>query len=842
MENYSTLTQRYLKKHKGRTALTLIGIIIAIAMFTAIGSIYYSGINSEIERVKESKGDFEVLFLDLNKEQLKVLKANAEIKNGGVVRKEGILHVESDKLTDSLKLLNIKSYDQAAFKDIFRVKLVDGRLPQNGSEILVDKKYYAVLKDKNLEKALKGKLEADGIQKEQEFRIVGTYESDEITNWAISYLNSENAANASNYDFYANIKQAKNKVDIAQKIAKANSVKLDVNTSLLYLIGEGPDKNRNEDINRIFGIIVGFVILCTVVVIYNAFNISVMERIKHFGILRSIGATKSQIRNLVFKEAAIMSLIAVPIGILCGLAGIFVTFRLFMDGFLGSFQIGFYPQVLIVAAVLGIVTVYISAFLPARTASKVSPIDAIRGTVVIKGDKVKRRHGLWARLIFKFEGEVAYKNIKRSRKRFYVTCLSLMISLVMFVFFSNFIDIVVESNKIASEGIKVEGILADEGRPGETLLNPAILQKVQALDGIRELFELNYRTIPYAIDKNKVNSKFTGSLKQKEILNEYKDQYIINNTQLVGYDRNALELLNKQNKTNIDYSSFADNNEVILVNKAAGMDENKRRFYDSFTKYKIGDTIALPVLDKTYFEIKDRNQQIEQMQKVIDSGNTMTFKVVGVIDYETITYSIPNDSYAMIMSSKSYGKLTGNEGLSIIAMNFESPDFRNKNFEKLNIIADEYKSSYMDVYNEKKEYENLQNQMMILVYGFISLIVLISTVNIINTVTINLLVKKREYATFKAIGMTRGQFMKLVLLEGALFGVIACIIGLPVAFALTYFGIVRNNPLGSIGYTYAAWPYIAGGAGIIAITLLAALFPLRKLNNMNIVEALRVEE
>jgi putative ABC transport system permease protein len=175
-------------------------------------------------------------------------------------------------------------------------------------------------------------------------------------------------------------------------------------------------------------------------------------------------------------------------------------------------------------------------------------------------------------------------------------------------------------------------------------------------------------------------------------------------------------------------------------------------------------------------------------------------------------------------------------------MNFDSPEYSSKHFEKLNILADENKVSYYDIYTMKKQSDNIQNQMMILIYGFISLIVLISTVNIINTVTINLLVKKREYATFKAIGMTKGQFKKLVLLEGALFGIIACIIGLPLSFLLTYFGIVKNNPLGVIGYTSAVWPYLSGGLGIIGITLLAALLPLRKLNDMNIVEALRVEE
>lgn len=839
MKNYSTLTSRYLNSHKGRTILTLVGIIIAIAMFTAIGSIYYSGINSEIERAKDEKGNFEVLFYDANKEKISILTNNAEIKNGGVVKEEGNFQIDNSLLTDSLKKLDIKAYDGGAFKDISRIKIVEGRLPENSTEIVVDKKFYAILKDKKIGKVLKGELKAkEGTISQCQYTIVGSYESNEIKNWGLSFLDIKTSEDTDGYTYYANLKQKKDKVDIAQRIAETNGVKLDVNSSLLYLIGEGPDKSKNNDMEVIFGIIAAFVVVCTTVVIYNAFNISVMERIKHFGILRSIGATKSQIRHLVFKEAAIMSLIAIPVGILSGFAGVMITFNLFMDGFLGSFQISFYPQVIIGAALLGIITVFLSAFFPARTASRVSPIDAIRGTMVVKGDKIKRRSGLWAKLIFKFEGQVAYKNIKRSRKRFYITCISLMISLIMFVFFSNFIDILFESNKIVSSNVMVEGTFSRQQKSDSPYLSKSLVDNIRNLDGIKELYELNYCFLPYLIDKEKVNDKFVSSIKKLETTTEYGDKYIIDSTQIAGYDEKTLELFNKQNNTKIDYGDFNKNNEIIIINKAAGTGEDGKRFYDGFTKYKVGDEITIPVLNESYVNKPDT----EQLKKLIDAGKTITFKVVGVVDYETVISSVMYDSYGMIMSSDNYNKLTGVNGLSTIAINFVSPEYSNKHYEKLNILADENKASYYDIYTMKKKSDDLQNQMMILVYGFISLIVLISTVNIINTVTINLLVKKREYATFKAIGMTKGQFKKLVLLEGALFGIIACIIGLPLAFLLTYFGIVANNPLGSIGYTTAIWPYLTGGIGIIAITLLAALFPLRKLNDMNIVEALRIEE
>lgn len=833
MKNYSALTSRYLKKHKGRTVLTLIGIIIAIAMFTAIGSIYYSGINSEIQNAK-ANGDFQVYFFELGKENVNTLASNAEFKNIGITKQEGTYKFESDKLTESLRTLDIKSYDAAAFKDIFKVKLVEGRLPKNSSEILIDKKINSVIKDKKISNVLKGTLtDKNESSSAKEYTIVGVYDSNYITNTALSYLDIKTSSDSKDYFLYANMKSGKNIVDNAQKIAKANNVKIDINTRLLYLMGEGPDKTRNAGMDKIFAIIAGFVVVCTVVVIYNAFNISVMERIKHFGILRSIGATKAQIRRLVFKEAAIMSAISVPIGIIAGFAGIFITFRLVMHGFLGAFEIGFYPQVIIAAALLGIFTVFISAFFPARTASKVSPIDAIRGTVVVKGDKAKRRGGRWAKLLFSFEGQVAYKNIKRNRKRFYITCISLMISIIMFVFFSNFIDIFLQSNKIASQAIKVESTFINNG--GVYLGN--LPKQVKELEGIKETYEMSSEYITYTIDKKMLSDNFKNSLKSSNRLEEYGQNYLINNVNLFGYDESCLKLFNKENKTNIDYNNFKNNNEVIIVNKARGSID-KKTIYDSFTQYKVGDEIKMPVLNSSYMKSPDA----EQLKRLIDNGNTITFKVVGVVEYESVLQNIPYNSCGIIMSHDSFKKLTGADEISILAINFNSPEYAEKNYEKLNMLADEHKAQYMDVYKQKKQSDDQMNQMLILVYGFISLIILISTVNIINTVTINLLVKKREYATFKAIGMTKGQFQKLVLLEGALFGIIACIIGLPIAFLLTYLGILSNNPLGDIGYQAAWWPYLYGGLGMIGITLLAALFPLRKLNDMNIVESLRVEE
>ncbi|MDP4182593.1 MAG: FtsX-like permease family protein, partial [Bacillota bacterium] len=693
----------------------------------------------------------------------------------------------------------------------------------------VDKKYYRVLKDKGISAYLEGVSNLDNKSRVV-YKIVGAYESMAINNVALSFLEADNKGHCKYY-YYSNLKSRKDKIELAKEIAKITKTKFDSNNKLLYYMGQGPDKKKNDAVATMFFFIFAFVIICTAVVIYNAFSISVMERIKHFGILRSIGATKSQISSLVFYESLIMSGISIPLGVIIGYFGSFIVFNVFMSGFLGQFKISFYPSVVLLAAVLGVFTVFFSAFLPALTASRVSPVDAIKGTSVIKSEKIKRRKGIFAKLVFGFEGQVAYKNIKRSRKRFYVTCVSLSLSLIMFVFFSNLVDIVLETNKLVSINVKVQGVY----QTNSNSMSDEFAQKIANLEGIGVVYKLNYVTIPMIVDKKAVNKEFVDSQRAQGSLTEYKDYYIVN-MEIISYDKYALEFFNKENKKNIDYEKFKKDG-CIVINKAMG-DNLGSDFYDAFTNYKKDDKLRLTMFTKEYINKPDK----EILKKSIEKNGIIDFKVTDIEDYETLNGSPIRNGFGVVISDESFKRLTGIKNYNTIGLMYASEESRNNVYEKLNLIADENNVKYYDIYEQEKLSKDLINQLMVLIYGFISMIILISCVNIINTVTINLLVKKREYAVFKAIGMTRSQFVKLVLLEGALFGIFASIIGLPVGFLITKYGIIARNPMGYIGYHMSIWPYLVGAIGVIAITLLSALIPLRKLNDMNIVEALRVEE
>ncbi len=831
MRSYTSLTNSYLLKHKFRTFLTICGIIVSIAMFTVIWSVYFSGIENELQTVKNSYGDYEVQFKKLNSEKLNILLNNAEIKNGGVIRDEGVFIIEGNRLTPSLSKIKIRACDNATFSDILSIKLTYGRLPKAQGEIIVDKRFYAVLMNKGMNEELTGLLNNAKIQ----YKIVGAYENPDITNSALTYLDLKSSIpdKTAQYSYYANIKAENGKVAIMKKIASANSISYEANSTLLYLIGEGPDAHKNNMTTILFFVAALLVAVCTIAVIYNSFNISVMERVKHFGILRSIGATRAQIRVLVLKEAAILCAISIPIGLLIGFGATYITFNYLMNGFLDTFKINFHWTGIAITIILGMLTVFISAYFPARTAAKVSPVEAIRGGAVLKGDKIKNRKGILAKLLLRFEGQVAYKNIKRSRKRFYATLTSLMLSLVMYVFFTNFMDVVMASNSAVGQNIKVDAVF-DKIKNSRVYMDDAFADKLENTSGISMVYRISLSKVSMNIEKNKINKAFEETLK----VPEYKGQYITPNVQLVGYDRNAFELLNHEAKLNVSYDDFKNNDKAVIADLSAGTNSKGFSFYDRFTSYKNGDKFSIPRVDANYIE----NPSQKSLMTFMDKDNNVQLEVGALTDMEIISGTPSGMGYAIIVTNETFNKITGLSKYNSVCLNYSTSGDRENLYETLNAFADEYSVKFVDIYVQKNALNKLIHQIEILVYGFIGLIVLIAAVNIINAVTINLLVKKKEYAIFKAIGMTKRQFKKLIVLEGGLYGIIACLLGLPIGYVLSVFGVMFINPVGLYGYNMKVWPYITGSVGIIVITIMATLIPLRKLNEMNIVDTLKIEE
>ena len=218
------------------------------------------------------------------------------------------------------------------------------------------------------------------------------------------------------------------------------------NRYYLSYIGAGKDIKRNAAIVSMAIIIISLVIVSTVLVIKNSFYISIVSRLKEFGLLKAIGATTKQLRSMIIKEANIIALISIPFGLFFGTIAIIVVEKvLWMMSEQTLVNIKIEWWILAIAAILGFITTYICAFLPTLELKKISSLEAIDNRNGIKKENIKRRKYSFIEKFFNIRTVIAYRNIKRNKRRYNSTILGLTISMIIFIVFSSYMGIVINN-------------------------------------------------------------------------------------------------------------------------------------------------------------------------------------------------------------------------------------------------------------------------------------------------------------------------------------------------------------------------------------------------------------
>lgn len=173
-----------------------------------------------------------------------------------------------------------------------------------------------------------------------------------------------------------------------------------------------------------------------IVIIHNSFAVSMNARIHQFGIFSSIGATPKQIKTCLLQEAAALSAVPVMVGNLSGIAGskglLQMVNVLLGSGIAGRHKavFGYHPLVLVMTLLVSVLTIWISAWLPARTLSKLTPLEAIKHTGELQLKRRKNSHLL--SLLFGVEGELAGNALKAQRKALRTASLSLISAFMAF--------------------------------------------------------------------------------------------------------------------------------------------------------------------------------------------------------------------------------------------------------------------------------------------------------------------------------------------------------------------------------------------------------------------------
>ena len=837
MKSYSDITLKYLKKNKKRTLLTIIGIIISLSLISGVGFLGLSFNEYMYNRAIDNNGDYEFGFSNVDKDVVNILRNDVDLKNVGVFSNVGLgKYVLEDKDENSIY---ITEQDETYSTKITKTILTEGDYPKNSNELILNNKtkdYLGINLGDNI-KLREVQFDENGNEvltnNYKTYKIVGfLQEQFEIGEGVFSgetFL--DNLEDNKEYNVFFTVINNKNKTKLVNE--KFDNLNLDrnfnyinVNNDLLALIGESEYTGINTVVKVVVVFVLLIIILATIFLIYNAINISVTERMTQFAILRSIGATPKQISNIVIKEGLAMCLLSIPFGIVFGFLGVWTTVKIMnikITNLLGTGQliIRFHLSVILFPLILGMTTIFMATYGPAKKAGKVSPISFIKGNT--ENEKIKYYNGNLIRRIFGVEGWIAYKNIRKNSKRFTVTILSLSISLIMFITFTT-----LNMKRISElDYIKKNTLMQGKVERYESINKDKIKEEIKSIDGISDIYTISMQYVPYLyldgdiITEDYKNYRYNG-------LNTVNNE-LIEGAQIEGYSDEALNKLEVENGLK--------NNEVILVNSFVRYTNEGQLENVNFANIKEGEFIKIA---KSSIEEYDYTFN-EELNKDKKDNNFIEFKVKKIINKSPFDYDY-SSTFKIIMNYDEFTKLYDENYYTTIGFRYKNINDKKQVeniIKKIDIIAEENGLNFDDINKETQENEEMWNVVNVFVYGFIIMVALIGIVNIGNTISLNILLKKREFGTLGTIGMSNNQLSKMVLLEGILHGIFSSIVAGIISIPL----VLLSVRVVSYGFTISNkiyWqPFVIGFLINLFVVLIASLIPLNKLKKMNLVETIR---
>nr|WP_300005964.1 FtsX-like permease family protein [Tissierella sp.] len=862
MKSYKSMTWRYIKGQKNRTLLTIFGIILSISLITAIGTMVVSARGALIKDAIRENGSFHARFRYIDEDQIKKLENHLGVETLAKTKLVGSLALretteeerDNGGMEISYRLIDLKEYDENA-KEMLPIKLIEGKLPKNSSEIVIEKwtrEFFKEdlkvgdtiilpignrIKEGNNEQGDKPKesFEETG---EKEFKVVGftvpryVWRGNLVTDGIIG----QDQASSDGGEYYGfitlpDIKDAKEKII---KIGKDIGVTEDdilYNNDLLRLSAESVNDTFNGSIIGILAFVVALIMISTIAVIYNAFNISVIERISQFGLLRSVGATPKQIRSLVYREAAIFTAIAIPIGLVSGVFAMKVVLYVIsliesdLDLF-SDMEAKMSPVVFLISSLLGIVTVFLSARGPARRAGSVSPLEAIRNTEDTKKENFKRvKHTGFIGKIFGIEGEIAYKNLRRNKKRFLITVFSMVLSIVLFITFSSFSDFIFKAGIIDSVDMadfELSGNFAkDEDK---------VYERLEASEDINRIYTLKSENGSIKIEKDKIKQKIIDMSPLN--FEEKKGKIRIENSELMSIgDKNLDTLKGLLKEGKIDLETMNIKNGIWVINSTYPYDDNKdSRVLMEAYNLKVGDIV--------HFSSYSSSSSKEDEELVYRD-----LKVVGVLEKGILGREYnTNGGLNIITTEGLMDELTKENDNDYITMYVEAKtDGDRENIAQiLGELEDETAGLRVVDYAEvAQEMRNMTIIMSIFLYGFVTIISIISAINIINTISTNIILRTREIAMIKAIGMTNSGIKKMVAFESIFYGLYASIFGSLIGVGLSYVLFRLVGEISEFQYIFPLKNVILATVGALVIAILSGVYPLKRINDKIIVESMK---
>lgn len=588
------------------------------------------------------------------------------------------------------------------------------------------------------------------------------------------------------------------------------------------------------------GILIAVIMVGSILVIYNSFAISVSERKKQFGSLSSVGATKKQIRSLVLQEGAILGGIGIPLGILFGIGGIGITLKVVNEllkpmmaesGQNWNLHLVVSFQAILIALIFIAITIYLSVMVPAKRASKISPIEAIRGNDDIKINGKKLKTPKWFRTLFGIEGELALKNLKRSKKKYRTTVISLMISIILFISVSGFIGYMYNGFDSLYKSvdydysIQIYGSDTKEKREQKEKITNRIensknVDKLSVIDRVYSYTELK---------EERLDANMRKAIKEKERVRQYF--YEENGQYRVGVNLIALNDIQMEEYLKQLGISKLGENEVILINYVDMLMSAK--IEGDLTNLKANEDIDVSIQVR---ENTDKSEEEPKYQTI-----KKAFKIAKVTD--KMPFGVTNQDNPIAIAITNKKALEGFEDQMFTSMVFTAKDEQGlkEELKEIEKMPTNFMVFVENVKEQIQQQRNLKLVINIFLYGFIALISAIGIANIFNTISTNILLRKREFAMLKSIGMTEKGFKKMLDLECIFYGTKALLFGLPIGIIICYF---LNQGFGNAIEFAFSLPWssiIISIVSVYFVVFITMLYASGKMKKENIIDSLREE-
>ena len=796
MHIINKLTLKQLLANKKRTVVTIVGIIISVAMFTAVTTFVTSFMEMMRLEVSSYDGSWHVAYDNLTSQQIDSLKNDDAYQNSVLFQKIDTLLIDENNPI-FIELNQLDNYSK-------EIKLLKGNYPANSNEIIISKYYQTQngvkvgdeitvktgatqISDKFIESE---QLESTAALPVKTFKVVGIYQSTYLDQ--ASYYNSFYTANSSSIissKMYLTLDHVDNDIfDNGSNTAQSlgiNSGDISYHQNLLYYYGISNNDGFNQAMMTAVGIVVVIIMIGSVGLIYNAFAISLNERSRYLGTLSSIGATKRQKKQSVYFEGLVVGIIAIILGVIAGVGGMAVTFKV-INPILANLgqEIGFPLAIsfkgILTAVICAIITIFISSIIPAYHASKISPIAAITNQ---QDTKIKVRNiktSFLTRRIFGFEGDLAMKNIKRNKNRYRITLFSLIISSILFLTASGFTYYLKESYDMTSININYDGYININSQNQELINELAHLKNTTQIAVAKET-SLNLET---SLDN--INPEYLDSI--PNLNKELQNQILINKENNIKLNRKYKQTdILKENLDHLIGTTFNNNGDEIEITL------NKIKYTNQYllgqTPHETHYSLNLLVSNDTF------NQLINQYQ--LNSNNTNI-------------YYTSNNNEAVLKEIKE--------------------------------ITDNYPEESLYSFNLSEDIKQA-NQLILIIniftYGFIILIGLISIANIINTISTSMALRTKEFSMLKSIGMTPRAFNKMIYFESLFYGIKTLIYSLPLGFIIMYFLYENLAAIFERSFSVPINSFIIITIAIFVIVFTTLAFSSQKIKKLNIIDGLK---